>query len=52
MEKSELNLKEAGLKARSKGEIYRLFVTEGNIYLPPMRDTSHYFLSQIAKGEK
>ena len=52
MEKSTINLKEIGVRAQSKAEIYRVLVTEGELFLPPIKETSMMFISQLAIGEK
>ena len=52
MEKSVINLKEIGVRAQSKAEIYRILVTEGELFLPPIKETSMLFISQLAIGEK
>ena len=52
MEKSHINLAEVGVKAQSKSEIYRALVVEGSLYLPPQKEASMMFISQIAIGEK
>ena len=47
-----INLKEIGVRAQSKAEIYRTLVTEGELFLPPIKETSMLFVSQLAIGEK
>ena len=41
---------ELGTKAKSKNEIYRLLATEGNVFLPPQNEASHYYLSDVISG--
>jgi hypothetical protein len=38
--------------ATSKHEIYRILVTEGQLYLPPERTISMYFIKDILTGQK
>ena len=52
METKKLNINMLGLKARTKNEIYRLLTTEANLYLPPQRETSIYFVRDIIHGRK
>lgn len=47
-----INLKELGVKAQSKIEVYNLLIGEGNFYLPPPKETPYKFLAQICRGEK
>ena len=42
MEVSRINLKLLGIKSKTKNELYRIFKTEANLYLPPQKDTSIY----------
>ena len=41
---------ELGTKAKTKNEIYRLLATEGNVFLPPQNEASHYYLSDVISG--
>lgn len=41
-----------GSVAKNKYEIYRVLVTEGNLYLPPLKKTSIYFIKDILQGKK
>ena len=52
METNKLNINMLGLKARTKNEMYRLLTTEANLYLPPQRETSIYFVRDIIHGRK
>ena len=52
MEKFLINFKEVGYRAQSKAEIYRTLVTEGKLFLPPIKEASMLFISQLAVGEK
>ena len=44
MEESRINLNMLGIKAKTKNELYRLLTTEANLYLPPQKETSIYFV--------
>ena len=52
MEGSRINLNLLGVKARTKNELYRLLTTEVNMYLPPQKETSIYFVRDIIHGRK
>ena len=52
MEEIKINLNVLGIKARTKNELYRLLTTEANMYLPPQKETSIYFVRDIIHGEK
>ena len=52
MESTKINLNSLGLKAKSKNEIYRLLVVEADMYLPPQKETSIYFVRVILQGKK
>ena len=52
MEKTKINLLEIGSKVQSKSELYRAHVVEGGMYLPPEKETSMEFISEIALQEK
>ena len=52
MEKEIVNLLELGGKARSKYEIYRILVTEGNMYLPPYKLCTIDFIADIFDEKK
>ena len=43
----EITVNELGIKCRSKKEVYNLLWSEGGIYLPPIKDTNHKFISQL-----
>ena len=44
MEESRINLNMLGRKAKTTNELYRLLTTEANLYLPPQKETSIYFV--------
>ena len=50
MEKLSLNLNDLSIKARTKNELYRILTTEDNLYLPPQKETSIYFIRDIIHG--
>ena len=52
MEKDQINFKEVGFRAQSKSELYRALIVEGELYLPPIKEASMLFISQIAIGDK
>ena len=52
MDQVNLNLQEIGLKAKSKAEIYRILTVEGELYLPPQKETNMQFISDIIVGDK
>jgi hypothetical protein len=52
METKTLKLLDLGAKASSKHEVYRLLSTEGQVFLPPEKESPHRFLSDIFKGKK
>ena len=52
METQRINLNMLGIKARTKNELYRLQTTEANLYLPPQKETSIYFVRDIVHGRK
>ena len=52
MEGSRINLNLLGIKARTKNELYRLLTTEANLYLPPQKETSIYFVRDIVQDRK
>ena len=49
---AEIQISELGLKSRSEKEVYDLLCNEGSIYLPPIEDAHHKFISQILVGDK
>ena len=52
MDGSNLNLNYLGIKAQSKNEIYRLLTVEAELYLPPQKETSIYFVRDVFHGHK
>ena len=50
MEKATINFNEIGYKAKSKHELYRILVTKGDLYLPPEKEASMLYISQIVIG--
>ena len=49
---AEITVNELGIKSCSKKEVYNLLWNEEGIYLPPIKDTNHKFISQLLVGEK
>ena len=49
---AKITVSELGIKCRSKKEVYNLLWNEGAVYLPPIKDANHKFISQIMVGEK
>ena len=52
MERRTINVHNLGLKARTKNELYRLLTVETDMYLPPQKETSIYFVRDILCMEK
>ena len=52
MDFTSVNLNTVRVKAKSKGEMYRTLVTEGNLYLMSQRECGLAFLSDICIGRK
>ena len=52
MESSIVNLNTVSIKAKSKGEMYRMLVCEGNMYLMPQKEWGMAFISDIWVGHK
>ena len=49
---AEIQVSELGIKTRSKKEVYNLLWNEGDVYLSPIEDAYHRFISQILVGDK
>ena len=47
-----INFLEIGNNAKSKYEIYRILTVEGGMYLPPEKECSMTFISEIWIGDK
>ena len=43
----EIKINELAIKCRSKKEVYNLLCKDGAVYLPPVKDTSHSFISRF-----
>ena len=52
MDTTKINVNMLGLKARTKNEMYRLLTTEVDMYLPPQKETSIYFVKDIIHNKK
>ena len=47
MELGEVNLKHLAAKAQTKSELYRLLTVDANLFLPPQKEASVYFIRDI-----
>ena len=47
-----MTIKELGVVCQSKKDVYKVLQVEGEIYLPPIEQSDHKFISQIVTGEK
>ena len=52
MDKSEINLLDLGNKSRSKSELYTLLTTECDMYLPPYKLCTVYFIADVQECRK
>ena len=52
MEQEIFTVNELGVKIKSKRELYRTLATEGEVMLPPMKDTNKHYLQGIMTGTK
>ena len=52
MEKWEIDISSLGMKAQTKNEYYRILKVEVNLYLPPQKETSIYFIWEVVNGRK
>ena len=52
MERTKVNLIDLGMKARTKSEMYRLLTVDADLYLPPQREASIYFIRESVVGSK
>ena len=41
-----------GLKAKSKREMYLLLATDGQVYLPPLKEANYLYIRGILTGKK
>ena len=48
----KLKVNEISIHAKSKKELYRLLQLEGNIYLPPLEQANHKYISDLLSGKK
>ena len=49
---AEIQVSVLGIKTKSKKEFYNPLYNEGDVYLPPIEDAHHKFISQILVGDK
>jgi hypothetical protein len=47
-----ITIGEAGLRAKSKKEMYRFLATECKVYLPPIREANHIYIADVMEGKK
>ena len=52
MKRTKVNLIDLGMKARTKSEMYRLLTVDADLYLPPQKKVSIYFIREITTGSK
>ena len=52
MNLGEINLNILGTKAKTKVEMYRLLKVDANLFLPPQRDSSIYFIREIIENKR
>ena len=52
MNLGEINLNILGTKAKTKVEMYRLLTVDANLFLPPQRDSSIYFIRDIIENKR
>ena len=50
MERPKISVHQIRLKASSKKEVYRMLQLEGNVYLPPLSEANHSYISKIISG--
>ena len=52
MDSATLNINILGIKAKTKNEMYRLLTVEAQLYLPPQKECSIYFVRDILSNKK
>ena len=52
MNRDSIDIRYLSTKAQSKHEIYRLITVEANLYLPPEKEWSIYFIRDILQLKK
>ena len=52
MNLESINLNILGTQAQSKVEMYLLLTVDANLFLPPQRDTSIYFIRDIIENRR
>ena len=50
--KNRLTVADIFIKAKSKVELYRVLITEGEVYLPPSKECNYKFIRDIIVGNK
>ena len=49
---ARVDVREMALKCTTKAEVYKVLVTSGSIYLPPVDQTNGDFIRDILSGDK
>ena len=52
MDQNTMNINELTVVCQSKKEMYKILQVEGGIYLPPIEQANHKFVTEIVSGEK
>ena len=48
----KLKVQDVSIHARSKRELYRMLQLEGDVYLPPLSQANHDYVSGILSGKR
>ena len=51
MQRSKINIKNISLRASSKKEVYRKLQLEADLYLPPLPQANHKYVSGVISGK-
>ena len=51
-QRASITISDIAIKARSKKEVYNVLTVEGELYLPPIVDTTQKYLKEILTGKK
>ena len=51
-EQDSLDVRDLGLKCKSKKEVYDSLTVKGDLYLPPLQDTNCDYICDILAGRK
>ena len=52
MNSNQMTTNELEVICQSKKDMFKVLQVEGEIYLPPIEQSNHQFISQIMTGEK